>query len=85
MTDMTEEESKPFDKSYVMRITVANARKSADISINKTSQRLEEFAPKTDKWQEILDTLHALHQFRKLVDDFQYHNPQLFMKDSNDG
>ena len=64
-----------------MKVTIANARKSADISINKTSQRLEHFEKGSDKWQEVLDTLHVLHQFRKLIDDFQLNNPQLFIKD----
>jgi len=75
------DDEKPFDKSYVMRVTANNAKKSVDISINKTSQRLEEFPPKSVKWQEVLDTLHALHQFRKLIDDFQVHNPGLFLKE----
>jgi hypothetical protein len=70
----------PFDKSYVMRITTNNARKSVDISINKTSSRINEFPPDSDKWKEVLNTLHALHVFRKMIDDFELHNPQLFMR-----
>jgi len=85
MTDNNEEivipimdDIKPFDKSYVMRVTATNARKSVDISINKTSQRLEEFAPESEKWREVLNTLHALHQFRRLIDEFQEANAALF-------
>ena len=74
-------DNKPFDKSYVMRVTATNARKSVDISINKTSSRLEEFPPDTEKWKEVLATLHALHQLRKIIDDFQLANPDLFDKE----
>jgi len=78
MAEDTEEDIKPFDKSYVMRVTANNARKSVDISINKTSQRLEEFPPETTKWKEVLNTLHALHMFRRIIDEFQAKNAALF-------
>jgi len=76
-----DEDIKPFDKAYVMRVTTANARKSVDISINKTSKRLEEFPPETEKWKEVLNTLHALHRFRSVIDQFQEHNEALFTQE----
>jgi len=77
-----ETDEKPFDKSYVMRVTANNAKKSVDISLNKTTKRLEDFSPGTEKWREVLDTLSALHQFRSLIDDFESHNVPLFTKGS---
>ncbi|RKZ77869.1 MAG: hypothetical protein DRQ35_06935 [Gammaproteobacteria bacterium] len=81
MAEDTEEDIKPFDKSYVMRVTANNARKSVDISINKTSQRLEEFPPETTKWKEVLNTLHALHRFRSVIDGFEAANEVLFQEE----
>lgn len=70
----------PFDKSYVLNLTVKNMHKPIETSINKTSARMSDFEPGTDKWQEVIDTLHVLNQLNKLVDDFVLHNKALFSK-----
>jgi len=75
---MTEEIRPPFDQPYVMKVTVNKMRKAIDTSFYKTSSRLEEFEEKSDKWVEVLNTLHALHAIRKVIDDFETHNNHLF-------
>ena len=75
---MTEEIKPPFDQPYVMKVTVNKMRKAIDTSFYKTSSRLEEFEEKSNKWIEVLNTLHALHAIRKVVDDFESHNTHLF-------
>ena len=75
---MTEEIKPPFDQPYVMKVTVNKMRKAIDTSFYKTSSRLEEFEEKSDKWVEVLNTLHALHAIRKVIDDFETHNDHLF-------
>jgi len=56
-------------------------RKAVDVSINRTSSRLKEFDPGTDKWQEVLDTIHILDKLKSLVDDFVINNKAIFTKD----
>ena len=74
---------KPFDKQFVVRLTVANMRKDIDISINKTTGRLEDFEADSDKWREVLDTIHVLNKLKALLDEFQINNEQLFSKEEN--
>ena len=40
---------KPFSMSYVLRTTAKHMRKSIDISIRKTIERVEEFAEDQEK------------------------------------
>jgi predicted component of type VI protein secretion system len=68
---MTEEFEKPFSTSYVLRTTAKHMRKSIDISIRKTFERVKEFEPDTVKAKEVFITLSVLHQMRKNLDDFQ--------------
>jgi len=84
---MSEEIRPPFDQPYVMKVTVNKMRKAIDTSFYKTSSRLEEFEEKSDKWVEVLNTLHALHAVRKVIDDFEANNSQLFSgnKPATDG
>lgn len=72
----------PFNKDYVLRITTRHMRRSADISIRKTFERMPEFQDDNDKKIEIMETLDVLHKLRKLLDDFQAANKHLF-KDNN--
>jgi hypothetical protein len=75
---MSEEMNAPFDQPYVMKVTVNKMKKAIDTSFYKTSSRLEEFEEKSDKWVEVLNTLHSLHAIRKVIDDFENHNGHLF-------
>jgi hypothetical protein len=64
-------ESKPFSMGYVLRTTAKHMRKSIDISIRKTFERVEEFAEDQEKSKEVFQTLSFLHTMRKQLDDFQ--------------
>jgi hypothetical protein len=75
---MTDESQKPFSTSYVLKTTAKHMRKSIDISIRKTFERVKEFEPDTDKAKEVFITLSILHQMRKNLDDFQALNSDNF-------
>jgi hypothetical protein len=75
---MTDESQKPFSTSYVLKTTAKHMRKSIDISIRKTFERVKEFEPDTEKAKEVFITLSILHQMRKNLDDFQALNSDNF-------
>lgn len=68
---MTEKLDKPFSMGYVLRTTAKHMRKSIDISIRKTFERVSEFSDDQEKSQEVFETLAQLHAMRKQIDDFQ--------------
>ncbi len=76
-------ELKPFNMEYVLGITAKHMRKSIDISISKTFERVAEFADDQAKSQEVFQTLSILHTMRKLLDDFQIANPTYFKGSKN--
>lgn len=63
---------------YVLRTTAKHMRKSIDISIRKTFERVAEFADDQGKSQEVFQTLSFLHMMRKQLDDFQASNSENF-------
>lgn len=63
---------------YVLRTTAKHMRKSIDISIRKTFERVPEFADHPEKSQEVFKTLAFLHTMRKQLDDFQASNSENF-------
>jgi len=69
---------KPFSKSYVMRTTFRHMRRSVDISIRKSFERFQDFDNESEMGGEIMETLSVLHMVRKMLDDFQSNNPNLF-------
>lgn len=69
---------KPFSKSFVMRTTFRHMRRSVDISIRKSFERFQDFDQDSKAGREIMETLSVLHQVRKLLDDFQVNNQDLF-------
>jgi hypothetical protein len=69
---------KPFSKSFVMRTTFRHMRRSVDISIRKSFERFQDFDQNSQVGQEIMETLSVLHTVRKMLDDFQASNPELF-------
>ena len=75
---MTENFTKPFSMSYVLRTTTKHMRKSIDISIRKTFERVQDFPSDSDKAKEVFSTLAFLHNMRKNLDDFQRENQKLF-------
>ena len=70
--------NKPFSMGYVLRTTAKHMRKSIDISIRKTFERIEEFSDDQNKSSEISKTLAHLHKMRKDIDDFQKANRDQF-------
>ncbi len=77
MSETTQKE-RPFSMGYVLRTTAKHMRKSIDISIRKTYERVAEFADNQEKSREIFETLGVLHQMRKQLDDFQSDNSSHF-------
>jgi len=75
---MIEKQQKPFSMGYVLRTTAKHMRKSIDISIRKTFERVEEFAGDKEKSEEVFRTLSFLHTMRKTLDDFQATNSDNF-------
>jgi len=69
---------KPFSKTFVMRTTFRHMRRSVDISIRKSFERFQDFDNDSEMGQEIMETLDVLHKVRKLLDDFQSNNSELF-------
>lgn len=68
----------PFSKAFVLKTTSKHIRRSIDISIRKSFDRMKDFEDQPDKKTEVFETLDVLHKMRKLVDDFQEHNSHLF-------
>jgi hypothetical protein len=69
---------KPFSKAFVMRTTFRHMRRSVDISIRKSFERFKDFDNDSATGREIMETLSVLHTVRKMLDDFQANNPELF-------
>ncbi len=69
---------KPFSKSFVMRTTFRHMRRSVDISIRKSFERFKDFDNDSRAGKEIMETLSVLHTVRKMLDDFQVENAELF-------
>lgn len=63
---------------YVLRTTAKHMRKSIDISIRKTYERMPEFADDPTKSTEVFSTLSKLHTMRKQLDDFQLQHQDQF-------
>ena len=75
---MDDNQEKPFSMGYVLRTTAKHMRKSIDISIRKTFDRVSEFEGNQEKSQEVFTTLSHLHAMRKQLDDFQLANQEQF-------
>jgi hypothetical protein len=73
-----DQKQKPFSMGYVLRTTAKHMRKSIDISIRKTFERVAEFADNREKSDEVFRTLSFLHTMRKQLDDFQANNSDNF-------
>jgi hypothetical protein len=75
---MSQDTQKPFSMGYVLRTTAKNMRKSIDISIRKTFERVKDFDGNQEKSQEVFMTLGSLHAMRKQIDDYQHQNSENF-------
>ena len=70
--------------SYVLRTTARHMRKSIDISIRMTFDRLPEFQDNPKKSLEVFLTLQHLHAMRKQLDDFQNKHSEEFKGNNAD-
>lgn len=75
---MSEDNIKPFSKSYVLRITARHMRKDIDMSIRKTFERIKDFDGNPEKSLEVFETLSTLHAMRRNLDEFQAANKAAF-------
>jgi hypothetical protein len=75
---VSELDKPPFSKSFVMKTTFRHMRRSVDISIRKSFERFQDFDKDSEVGREIMETLSVLHTVRKVLDDFQENNKQLF-------
>ena len=71
-------DEKPFSQGYVLRVTTKHMRKSIDISIRKTFERIKDFEGNADKSKEVFETLAVLHAMRRQLDEFQAANKESF-------
>jgi hypothetical protein len=69
---------KPFSKAFVMRTTLRHMRRSVDISIGKSFERFQDFDNDSKTGKEIMETLSVLHTMRKMLDEFEQNNKNLF-------
>ena len=63
---------KPFDRGFVIDITLRHMRRDVDISIKKTMERMPEFESDPVKAQEVFKTLSQLHQLKKLAEGISF-------------
>ena len=75
---MSDQEDRPFSKAFVLKTTARHMRRSIDISIRKTYDRLPEFKDDPTMVMELMETLDILHRQRKMLDDFQEANKALY-------
>jgi len=69
----------PFSKSFVMKTTFRHMKRSIDISIGKSFERLKDFENDSSVGKEIIETLSVLHTLGKVLDEFQENNKHLFI------
>jgi phosphoketolase len=79
------ESLKPFSMGYVLKTTARHMRKSVDLSIRKTFERIVDFSEDKAKSQEIFETLSSLHMMKKQLDDFVADNADKFKVGNDDG
>jgi hypothetical protein len=70
--------TKPFDKFYVLRVTLKHMRRDLDISSRKTFERLPEFINDEVKSKEVFTTLMVLQAMKNQLEDFQQLNQEHF-------
>lgn len=75
---MSEALKKPFSKSFVMNTTHRHMVRSIDISIEKTFTRLQDAQNQSASNMELMETLSALHTWKKVVNEFKTQNAALF-------
>jgi hypothetical protein len=62
---------KPFSKDFVILATLKHVKRSVDISISKTIDRVSDFDGNPEKSSEVLLTLTELYAMRKGVENLE--------------
>jgi len=62
-----------------MKTTFRHMKRSIDISIGKSFERLKDFENDSSVGKEIIETLSVLHTLGKVLDEFQENNKHLFI------
>jgi len=75
---MNDNNTKPFDKDFVLQVTVRNIHKDIDFSIRRTFERFADFESGSEKHNEVFETLGVLHKMHTLLDEFEENNNHLF-------
>lgn len=60
---------RPFSLEYVMLRTLTNMLERINFSIDKTFERMPDFADNPEKATEVVMTLSELHKFRRMLED----------------
>lgn len=59
-------------------------KRSIEISISKSFERLKDFENDSDTGKEIIETLSVLHTLTKVLEEFQDNNKHLFIEKSKE-
>jgi cephalosporin-C deacetylase-like acetyl esterase len=62
--------NRQFSRDYVIGLTLKHMRRSVDLSISKTFERIQEFEADREKSEEIFKTLSDLHALKKQIESF---------------
>lgn len=68
----------PLTRSYVMNATYGHILRDIAVSTDKTTARIPEFDGANGEGAVCLQTLDALHRFRRHIEAFRADNPALF-------
>ena len=74
----------PFSRTFVMKTTFRHMKRSIEISISKSFERLKDFENDSETGKEIIETLSVLHTLTKVLEDFQENNKHLFIDKSKE-
>jgi hypothetical protein len=72
------EHKTPFSKSFVVKTTMKHMKRSIEISISKSFDRLRDVDNESVLGKEIIETLSVLHVMKKMLDEFESNNTHLF-------
>jgi len=59
---------KPFNKDYVISLTLRNMKNDIEFSISKTLSRVSEFEGDAVKSMELMQTLSILHEMKRDIE-----------------
>jgi predicted component of type VI protein secretion system len=59
---------KPFSRDFVVLTTLKHIKRSIDISISKTFDRVKDFDSNPEKSAEVMKTLSDLHEMRRGIE-----------------